>query len=182
MGTKDDIARRLGVFAKATFNCGVGAEGFQPGNTCGAEAGGGSKPAPGKGRAPARTAQGVQDRARAAGRSVTEQYVTETRANIARDAERKQGRRDRRAASEVARIDRELAEARKRRDELRAQGPQGSTIADLDRRLADATERRDQARKEREAAAAGAAASKARIELIKRQLAESKARSRGLRI
>ena len=184
MHTRDAIARRLGIFAKANFNCGIGPGGFQPGNDCGAGAGGGSsdKPKAAPRKPSLGTAKGVEERARAAGRSVTEQYVHETRSRIAKDAERKQKQRDRRAGADLARIDTDLAEARQRRDELRARGPQGDTIADLDRRLAEVTERRDQARKEREAAAAANAASKARIEVLKRQLAESKARSRGLRI
>ena len=137
MHTRDAIARRLGIFAKANFNCGIGPGGFQPGNDCGAESGGGGdKPKAGGdkpkrapragGKPPPITAKGIEERAKASGRSFTEQYLHESRSAIDREHKARERRRERR-------IERANAEV-------------------------------------------------ARIELLKRQLAESKARSRGLRI
>lgn len=196
MGTRDDIARRLGVFAKATFNCGVGSEGFEPGNTCGAGGGGGgaSEAPKGKPRAgskpPPITAKGIEERAKASGRSFTDQYLHESRSAIDRDhtaRERKREKRVERAKAEVARIDAAIEKVKRERAEYEAAYAEGKARREAEQRQAaeardaDLAKRAAEARKQREEAAAANAASKARIEVIKRQLAESKARSRGLR-
>lgn len=188
MGTRDDIRERLGIFAKTTFNCGVGPDGFEPGNTCGAEGGSGSSPAKDTTRKapPSKHVEGIEQRARAAGRPFTEQWVHEQRSAIAKGAEQKERRRQRsaeRAAEKVREIEGKIAE-------LKARGPEASPrmaevgrgIADIDARLAEVTKARDEARTQREAAAAEIAAIKERRAELERRLAESKARSRGLRI
>ena len=109
MHTRDAIARRLGIFAKANFNCGIGPEGFEPGNTCGAESGGGGgsdkpkaggdkpKTAPRAGsKPPPITAKGIEERAKASGRSFTEQYLHESRSAIDREHKARERRRERR--------------------------------------------------------------------------------------
>lgn len=192
MSTRREIAQRLGIFAKVEFNCGIGAGGFQPGNTCGGEGGSGSassagsKPAPSGKKPPSAAVKAIEDRARASGRSFTEQWMHEQRTAIAKGHEQDERRRQRsaeRAAGKVREIEAKLAE-------LKARGPErdpraaavDARIAAIDARLAEVTKARDEARAKREAAAAGLAQSKARMDDLRRQLAESKARSRGLRI
>jgi hypothetical protein len=196
MHTRDAIARRLGIFAKANFNCGIGPEGFQPGNDCGAGTGGGGsdkpKAAPRAGsKPPPITAKGIEERAKASGRSFTEQYLHESRSAIDREHKARERRREKRierANAEVARIDTALEKVKKERAEAEAalNESRARRAAELreaaERQDADLAKRAEEARKAREAAAAANAASKARIEVLKRQLAESKARSRGLRI
>jgi hypothetical protein len=190
MGTRDDIRERLGIFAKATFNCGVGPDGFEPGNTCGADGGSGSAPAKDSTRkpAPSKHVEGIEQRARAAGRSFTEQWVHEQRSAIAKGAEQKERRRQRsaeRAAEKVREIEGKIAE-------LKARGPQppaaqsprmaeiSGNIAALDARLAEVTKTRDEARAKADAIAKEQAASAERMAEAKRRLEESKARSRAL--
>jgi len=204
MHTRDAIARRLGIFAKANFNCGIGPEGFEPGNTCGAESGGGGgsdkpkaggdkpKAAPRAGsKPPPITAKGIEERAKASGRSFTEQYLHESRSAIDREHKARERRREKRverANAEVARIDTALEKLRKERDDYEAAYAESKARREAalreetERRDADLAKRAEEARKRREEAEAANAASKARIEVLKRQLAESKARSRGLRI
>jgi hypothetical protein len=200
MHTRDAIARRLGIFAKANFNCGIGPEGFQPGNDCGAGTGGGGSDKPKAGgdkpkaapragsKPPPITAKGIEERAKASGRSFTEQYLHESRSAIDREHKARERRREKRverANAEVARIDTALEKLRKERDDYEAAYAESKARREAalreetERRDADLAKRAEEARKRREAANA---ASKARIEVLKRQLAESKARSRGLRI
>jgi hypothetical protein len=204
MHTRDAIARRLGIFAKANFNCGIGPEGFEPGNDCGAGGGGGGssdkpkaggdkpKAAPRAGsKPPPITAKGIDERAKASGRSFTEQYLHESRSAIDREHKARERRREKRverANAEVARIDTALDKLKKERDDYEAAYAESKArrAAELreaaERQDADLAKRAEEARKRREEAEAANAASKARIEVLKRQLAESKARSRGLRI
>lgn len=168
---------------KARFNCGVGPGGFKPGNTCGGEEGGGSAKGSGSAKPKGSAAQGIEDRARASGRTFTEQYLHETREKIDRDYET-------RKAADARRADARVKKAETRLAETKARGPQATprmaeldrSISDIDRRMAEARTQREEARTKREAAAAEIAAIKERRAELERRLAESKARSRSLRI
>ena len=168
---------------KARFNCGVGPGGFKPGNTCGGEEGGGSAKGSGSAKPKGSAAQGIEDRARASGRTFTEQYLHETRGKIDRDYET-------RKAADARRADARVKKAETRLAETKARGPQPTprmaeldrSISDIDRRMAEARTQREEARTKREAAAAEIAAIKERRAELERRLAESKARSRSLRI
>ena len=171
------------IEGKARFNCGVGPGGFQPGNTCGGEESGGSAKGSGSAKPKGSAAQGIEDRARAAGRTFTEQYLHETRGKIDRDYET-------RKAADARRADARVRKAETRLAETKARGPQATprmaeldrSISDIDRRMAEARTQREEARTKREAAAAEIAAIKERRAELERRLAESKARSRSLRI
>lgn len=149
MTRREEIAARLGIFAgKAMFNCGIGAGGFQTGNTCGGGDGSGStskstsKPTA---KAPPITAKGLEERAQAAGRSFTDQYLHETRSAIDRDQkadERRRERRSQRAAAEVARIDTALEKVRKEREQAEAALAEArARVAELKRKAAESAER-----------------------------------------
>lgn len=173
---------------KARFNCGVGPGGFQPGNTCGGDEGGGSAKGSGSSKPKGSAAQGIEDRARAAGRSFTEQWRLEQQQARDADDARTQRRRERsaeRAAGKVREVERRLSE-------LKARGPQpaaaqsprmaeiSGNISDLEARLAEVRKTGDAARAKADAIAKEQAASAERMAEAKRRLEESKARSRAL--
>ena len=180
MTKREEIARRLGIFAKATFNCGVGPGGFQPGNTCGAEEGGGaSKDKPSRGGG----VKGIEERAKAAGKSFTDQWLEETRADIDRDYRRDAAAEQRRDEARVRRAETALAETKARGPEQTERAKQvDRAIADIDRRIAEVQRQRQEARGRAAALAEQRAAGDARRAELERQLAESKKRAKGLRI
>jgi len=179
--TRKDIERRLGCFARQTFdNCGIGPGGFEPGNTCGSEKGGGStkdKPSRGGG------VKGIEERARAAGKSFTEQWLEETRADIDRDYRRDAAAEQRRDTAKVRRAETALAETKARGPERTERAEEvDRAIADIDRRIAEVQRQREEDRSRAATLAEERAASKARRAELERQLAESKKRAKGLRI
>jgi len=199
MTTREEIENRLGIFARRALfdNCGIGPNGFQPGNDCGGKPGSGgseSKPAPKSGRKSVKTdktAKGIEERAKAAGKTFTEQYLEETRGSIDRDYED----RERKASeAEQRKADARVRKAETALEEVKARGPERTdraravdrSIAEIDRKLADiAKEREDRkaADEARQAANATASAERdARIADAKRKLAELKQRGRSLRI
>lgn len=126
-----DIEKRLGCFARQVFdNCGIGPDGFQPGNTCGGEKGGGSSES-----RPNRDGgvKGIEDRARSSGRSFTEQWLSETRGAIDRDYEdearlRRELKSDQRAvARSRAKSDAKVKDLERRLAEVKARGPQAAS-------------------------------------------------------
>jgi hypothetical protein len=199
MTTREEIENRLGIFARRALfdNCGIGPNGFEPGNDCGGKPSSGgseSKPAPKSGRKAAKTdktAKGIEERAKAAGKTFTEQYLEETRGGIDRDYED----RERKASdAEQRKADARVRKAETALEEAKARGPERTdraravdrSIAEIDRKLADiAKEREDRkaADEARQAANATASAERdARIADAKRKLAELKQRGRSLRI
>ena len=87
-------------------NCGIGKGGFKPGNTCGAESGGGG----GSSSKPSDTVRGIEDRAKAAGKSFTEQWLSETRSDITRTYDQRDAREAKKAAAAIRKKEAELAE------------------------------------------------------------------------
>jgi hypothetical protein len=170
---------------KARFNCGVGPGGFKPGNTCGGEEGGGSAKGSGSAKPKGSAAQGIEDRARASGRTFTEQYLHETRSKIDRDYETRKAADARRADARVKKAETRLAETKARGPQpAAAQSPRmaeiSGNIADLEARLAEVRKTGDAARARAAAIAKEQEASAQRTADAKRRLEESKARSRAL--
>ena len=157
MSSRKDIEWRLGHFARAsTFdNCGIGPNGFEPGNTCGGHEGGG-------GSAPSERVKGIEDRAKESGQSFTDQWLQESRASIDKrykDAER---RRNRAYEQKKAKAESKVKELEKNLADLKAQGPQASPrAAELDRRIAETDVARSKVTKKREAELAAATARQA---------------------
>lgn len=202
MTTREEIENRLGIFARRALfdNCGIGPNGFEPGNECGGKPGSGGsegKPAPKSGRKTAKPSggvKGIEERAKAAGKTFTEQWLEETRGAIDRDYETRE-RREKAAEKRKADATTKRAEEIERRiAELQAQGPEVTerakgvdrSIAEIDRKLADiAKEREDRkiAEEARQAESAAAIAElRARAADSQRKLAELKQRGRSLRI
>lgn len=295
MTTREEIENRLGIFARRALfdNCGIGPDGFQPGNDCGGKPGSGgseSKDAPAKKAAPTSKRQkskptrewkpekkhgiklpanprrlnideqqaalkqmgysvsdtqsapgpdgrfvttellrypdgktervsvadltalvyagqsspggkaakpsdgvkGIEERAKAAGKTFTEQWLEETRGAIDRDYETRE-RREKSAEKRKADATTKRAEEIERRiSELQAQGPQpaaaqsprmaeiSGNIAALEARLAETNKIRDEARARADAIAEERKALEGNIAESKRRLEESKARSRAL--
>ena len=173
MSSRKDIEWRLGHFARAsTFdNCGIGPNGFEPGNNCGKQEGGGGS-APSK---PSERVKGIEDRAKESGKSFTDQWLQESRASIDKrykDAER---RRNRSAERKQAKAEAKVKEIEKRLADLKAQGPQSSPrSAELDRRIAETDVNLSEVTKQREAELAAATARQAEA---KKTADEARARS-----
>lgn len=169
MTTREEIENRLGIFARRALfdNCGIGPDGFQPGNDCGGKPGGGGsegKAAPKSGRKAAKTdktAKGIEERAKAAGKTFTEQWLEETDADINRNAEAEDRRRRRADERRQAKADEKVKEIERKLSELKARGPEISPrqaeatrkIEEIDKRIADI-------RKEMETRSATAATAK----------------------
>ena len=176
MGTRDDIRFRLGIFAKPmTFdNCGIGPEGFEPGNTCGAGGQGGGGGSSDKKESTGNRVSGIEERARASGKSFTEQWLEETRADINRDYTAEERKRKRAGERKKAKAEEKVQDIKRRLEELKAAGPKESTRSkQLDRSIADIDARLADLRKQREG---DAAASTARAEETKRASDEARAR------
>ena len=199
MTTREEIENRLGIFARRALfdNCGIGPDGFQPGNDCGGKPGSGgseSKAAPKSDRKAAKPSggvKGIEERAKAAGKTFTEQWLEESRGAIDRDYET----RERKASdAEQRKADARVRKAETALEETKARGPEVTerakavdrSIAEIDRKLADIAKDREErtaADEARQAANATASAERdARIADAKRKLAELKQRGRSLRI
>jgi chromosome segregation ATPase len=197
MTTREEIENRLGIFARRALfdNCGIGPNGFQPGNDCGGKPGSGGsegKPAPKSGRKAAKTdktAKGIEERAKAAGKTFTEQWLEESRGAIDRDYET----RERKASdAEQRKADARVRQLETALEETKARGPQpaaaesprmaeiSGNIAALEARLAETNKTRDEARARADAIAEERKANEGNIAEAKRRLEESKARSRAL--
>jgi hypothetical protein len=156
MSSRKDIEWRLGNFARAsTFdNCGIGPNGFEPGNTCGGHEGGGGS-APSK---PSERVKGIEDRAKAAGKTFTDQWLEEQDVAINREHDARDRRRQQADERKRAKADEKVQGIERRLAELKARGPEvgpraaevGRSIEDIDKRIADI-------RKQREADSATAA-------------------------
>ena len=200
MTTREEIENRLGIFARRALfdNCGIGPDGFQPGNDCGGKPGSGGsegKAAPksgGKAAKPSGGVKGIEERAKAAGKTFTEQWLEETRGAIDRDYETRE-RREKSAEKRKADATTKRAEEIERRiSELQAQGPQpaaaqsprmaeiSGNIATLEARLAEENKTRDEALARADAIAKEREALAGNIAEAKRRLEESKAKSRAL--
>jgi chromosome segregation ATPase len=197
MTTREEIENRLGIFARRALfdNCGIGPDGFQPGNDCGGKPGSGGsegKAAPksgGKAAKPSGGVKGIEERAKAAGKTFTEQWLEETRGAIDRDYET----RERKASdAEQRKADARVRKAETALEETKARGPQpaaaesprmaeiSGNIAALEARLAETNKTRDEARARADAIAEERKANEGNIAEAKRRLEESKARSRAL--
>jgi hypothetical protein len=124
MSLRREIENRLGIFARPAMfdNCGIGPNGFEPGNTCGKESGGGS--------GESKAVRGIDERAKAAGKSFTEQWLHETRSDIDRDREatlRRELKSDQRAvARSQAKADSLVKDLERKLSETKARGPQAA--------------------------------------------------------
>lgn len=174
MSSRKEIENRLGCFARAVLfdNCGIGPNGFEPGNTCGGESGGGGGSS---GSKPSERVQGIESRAKESGQSFTDQWLQESRASIDKrykDAER---RRNRAYEQKKAKAESKVKELEKKLADLKAQGPQASPrAAELDRRIAENDVARSEVTKKREAELAAATARQAEA---KKAADEARARS-----
>ncbi len=132
-------------------NCGIGKGGFKPGNTCGAEGGGGG----GSSSKPSDTVRGIEDRAKAAGKSFTEQWLSETRSDITRQYDQRDAREAKKAADTIRKKEAELAEVKRQGPQARAGGlpEKAKTIRALEGQLDKAKQDVETLRKQHEAAA-----------------------------
>jgi len=153
MTTREEIENRLGIFARRALfdNCGIGPNGFEPGKDCGGKPGSGGsegKAAPKSGRKAAKTdktAKGIEERAKAAGKTFTEQWLEETDADINRNAETEDRRRRRADERRQTKADEKVKEIERKLSELKARGPEISPrqaeatrkIEKIDKRIAD---------------------------------------------
>lgn len=197
MTTREEIENRLGIFARRALfdNCGIGPNGFEPGNECGGKPGSGGsegKPAPKSGRKTAKPSggvKGIEERAKAAGKTFTEQWLEETRGAIDRDYETRERKT---SDAEQRKADARVRELETALEETKARGPQpaaaqsprmaeiSGNIAALEARLAEVNKTRDEARARADAIAEERKANEGNIAEAKRRLEESKARSRAL--
>lgn len=197
MTTREEIENRLGIFARRALfdNCGIGPNGFEPGNECGGKPGSGGfegKPAPKSGRKTAKPSggvKGIEERAKAAGKTFTEQWLEETRGAIDRDYETRERKT---SDAEQRKADARVRELETALEETKARGPQpaaaqsprmaeiSGNIAALEARLAEINKTRDEARARADAIAEERKANEGNIAEAKRRLEESKARSRAL--
>lgn len=197
MTTREEIENRLGIFARRALfdNCGIGPDGFEPGNDCGGKPGSGgseSKDAPKSGRKAAKPSggvKGIEERAKAAGKTFTEQWLEETRGAIDRDYETRERKtsdaEQRKADARVRQLETALKETKARGPQpAAAESPRmaeiSGNIAALEARLAETNKIRDEARARADAIAEERKANEGNIAEAKRRLEESKARSRAL--